>query len=188
MPPRHAAPHWLGRRHAAATDCDNFAHMLLASADPGSWSFYPGPLLLLLPVTVWFVYRWRAVPAHPARLLSFLLGIGVTLIALYSPIDSLGEEHFTMHMVQHLLLIDVAPILCFLGLTKAIFRPATRRLIQLERARPGSSRPSLASWPTPPACGSGTCPISTMRPSTTAGSMRWSTSRSPSRGASIGGT
>lgn len=110
--------------------------MLLASTDPGSWSFYPGPLVLLLPVTVWFIYRWRAVQAHPGRLLSFLLGIAVSLIALYSPIDSLGDEHFTMHMVQHLLLIDVAPILCFLGLTKAIFRPATRRLIQLERGAP----------------------------------------------------
>lgn len=125
----------------------------LASAEPGSWSFYPGPLVLLLPITIWFVYRWKQVDAHPARLLSFLLGIAVSLIALYSPIDTLGDEHFTAHMIQHLLLIDVAPILCFLGLTKTIFRPATRRLIQLERGAPWLMSPvfgllaySLSMW------------------------------------------
>ena len=39
-----------------------------------------------------------------------------------------------MHMVQHVLLLDVVPICLILGLTKVLLRPATRRLQALERA------------------------------------------------------
>jgi len=28
-----------------------------------------------------------------------------------------------MHMVQHILLLDIAPILCILGLTRVLLRP-----------------------------------------------------------------
>ena len=38
-----------------------------------------------------------------------------------------------MHMVQHLLLLDLAPILVLLGLTKVLLRPLTRRLVRIER-------------------------------------------------------
>jgi putative membrane protein len=108
----------------------------LATADAVGWTIYPGPLLVLVPITVAYVWRWWAVRAHPARLLSFMLGIAAAVAALFSPIDALGEQHFTMHMVQHLLLLDVAPVLCLLGLTKQIFRPATKRVIQLEKGAP----------------------------------------------------
>ena len=52
-------------------------------------------------------------PAHDAlRALAFAGGLLVVLLALVSPIDRLGEERlFTAHMVQHLLLADLAPIL-----------------------------------------------------------------------------
>ena len=46
-------------------------------------------------------------PASPSR-----------SIALFSPVDSLGEDLFLMHMVQHILLLDIVPILCILGLTR----------------------------------------------------------------------
>ncbi len=39
-----------------------------------------------------------------------------------------------MHMVQHLLIADVAAILLTLGLTRHILRPATRRIHRIERA------------------------------------------------------
>jgi cytochrome c oxidase assembly factor CtaG len=38
-----------------------------------------------------------------------------------------------MHMVQHVLLLDVAPILLILGFTKVLLRPATRRIHRVER-------------------------------------------------------
>ena len=49
-----------------------------------------------------------------------------------------------MHMVQHILLLDLAPILLILGLTKVILRPATRRL-SASSARPArSAHPAFA--------------------------------------------
>jgi len=108
----------------------------VATTDAVGWTFYPGPLLVLVPVTVAYVRRWYVVRAHPGRLALFLSGIACAVVALFSPIDALGEQHFTMHMVQHLLLLDFAPVLCLLGLTKQIFRPATKRVIQLEKSAP----------------------------------------------------
>ena len=49
-----------------------------------------------------------------------------------------------MHMAQHILLLDVAPILLILGLTKVILRPATRRLQRLERAAGPLGHPAAA--------------------------------------------
>ncbi|PIE81897.1 MAG: hypothetical protein CSA11_01935 [Chloroflexi bacterium] len=43
------------------------------------------------------------------RLIFYLLGIFVVGIALMSPIDVLGGQLFFMHMVQHVLLIMIAP-------------------------------------------------------------------------------
>jgi putative membrane protein len=115
----------------------------LAAANSVGWTIYPGPLLIVVPVTAAYLYRWWAVRAHPARLASFLLGIAAALAAFFSPIDALGEQHFTMHMVQHLLLLDIAPVFCLLGLTKQIFRPATKRVIQLERDAPWLMSPAF---------------------------------------------
>jgi len=55
-------------------------------------------------------------------------------LALISPVDRLGEQLASMHMVQHLLVADVAAILLTLGLTRHILRPATRRVHRIERA------------------------------------------------------
>jgi cytochrome c oxidase assembly factor CtaG len=63
----------------------------------------------------------------------YLCGLLAVLVALVSPVDVLGEQLLLMHMVQHILLLDVAPILMILGLTKVLLRPATRRLQTIER-------------------------------------------------------
>ncbi|MFT4034096.1 MAG: cytochrome c oxidase assembly protein [Patulibacter sp.] len=127
--------------------------LALATTNAVGWTFYPGPLLILAPVSIAYLRRWWAVRAHPMRLISFALGIACAVVALYSPVDALGERHFTMHMVQHLLLLDAAPVLCLLGLTKQIFRPATRRVIALEQHAPWLMSPlfglgvyTLAMW------------------------------------------
>jgi cytochrome c oxidase assembly factor CtaG len=72
------------------------------------------------------VPRWRAV--------CFAGALVAIFAALISPIDALGHQVLTMHMVQHLLLLDVAPILGILGLTRVILRPATKRMLEIERA------------------------------------------------------
>jgi len=84
----------------------------------------------------------RAAPGW--RLLVFAGGLLTLVAALVSPIDRLGEQAFVMHMVQHILLLDVAPILLILGLTKVILRPATRRLQRLERAAGPLGHPAAA--------------------------------------------
>jgi putative membrane protein len=66
--------------------------------------------------------------------LAFGGGILALLAALASPIDRLGEDYlFSAHMLQHVLLGDVAPLLLLLSLSRVIMRPATRRLVALER-------------------------------------------------------
>ena len=75
-----------------------------------------------------------------------LFGCGLLAIiaALVSPIDILGEQLMVMHMVQHILLLDIAPILLILGLTKVLLRPATRRLQGIERRAGIFAHPAFA--------------------------------------------
>ena len=105
-----------------------------AAASPNaSWSFSLGPFIVLAGLTFVYVRRWRACDASVGRLVLFLTGIAFAVIALFSPVDSLGEDLFLMHMVQHILLLDIVPILCILGLTRILLRPVARPLLGLER-------------------------------------------------------
>lgn len=111
-----------------------------APSPDASWTFAPGVVLALVLYVAIYVYRWHAsrVPGEPhppgvGRLLVFLTGILVLVAALISPIDRLGEQILAMHMVQHVLLLDVAPILLILGLTKVLLRPATRVIHRVEQ-------------------------------------------------------
>jgi len=106
-----------------------------------SWTFEPGAILAMAVMTGAYLVRWRRAraAAGPAaasgwRLLSFASGVLLLAVALVSPVDRLAEQAFVMHMVQHLLLIDIASVLMILGLTKVILRPLTKRLQGVERA------------------------------------------------------
>jgi cytochrome c oxidase assembly factor CtaG len=116
-----------------------------------SWSFEPGVLVAVAAVSWVYVARWRRVrrddgprAASGWRLASFLAGNLVTLAALVSPVDSLAEQLLAMHMVQHVLLLDVAPILLLCGLTRVLLRPVTRRLQRVERAAGPLAHPAFA--------------------------------------------
>src|SRR5439155_25299254 len=75
----------------------------------------------------------------------FAAGLAVGFLALCSPIDTLGEKRlFSVHMVQHLLLADIAPILILLGLTRVLMRPAVRRLRPPEEAPGPIAHPAVA--------------------------------------------
>jgi cytochrome c oxidase assembly factor CtaG len=62
----------------------------------------------------------------------FLLGCGAVGVALLSPIDALAEDLFSVHMVQHMLLLTVAAPLLLLG---APIRPLMRGMPRSWRAR-----------------------------------------------------
>ncbi|HKG38744.1 MAG TPA: cytochrome c oxidase assembly protein [Conexibacter sp.] len=105
-----------------------------------SWTFAPGVIIALALYLGVYLVRWKRArtpdephPPSVGRLLAFVTGIVVLVAALCSPIDRLGEQILAMHMVQHVLLLDVAPILLILGLTKVLLRPATRRIHWVEQ-------------------------------------------------------
>jgi putative membrane protein len=66
--------------------------------------------------------RGRGVPLW--RQACFYAGVGVLLAALVSPIDTIGESRlFYVHMAQHLMIGDIAPLLLLLGLSGPMLRP-----------------------------------------------------------------
>jgi putative membrane protein len=117
-----------------------------------SWTFEPGAVLLIAALAALYVHRWRRVRAErdgargapTGRLIAFLGGLLVLVAALLSPIDRLAEQAFVMHMVQHVLLLDLAPILLIVSLTKVLLRPATRRLQHVEEALGPLAHPAFA--------------------------------------------
>src|SRR5437660_3121579 len=117
-----------------------------------SWSLQPLPLLGAAAAGGAYVSRWRRARAGrgghgraPAwRLCCFLGALLLLLGALVSPLDTLGDQLFLMHMLQHVLLLDLVPILAIASLTRAIMRPATRRLQALEARLGALAHPAFA--------------------------------------------
>jgi putative membrane protein len=73
--------------------------------------------------------------ATPLHALAFAGAVLALVAALVSPVDGLGEEYlFSAHMLQHVLLGDIAPLLLLLSLSRVMLRPLTRRLMGIERA------------------------------------------------------
>ena len=101
-----------------------------------SWTFDPlqiVPTILLAALYIRRVRTLRARGTHvPAwRIASFATGIALLLVALVSPIHAIGEQLFSFHMLQHVLLGDLAPLALLAGLTGPILRPALAHLYGL---------------------------------------------------------
>ncbi len=123
----------------------------IAVAAETAWTIDPGPILMILILGGLYLPRWwrvrganGAAAAPIWRLLSFIIGLLSLAIALLSPIDALAAQSFSFHMAQHMLLLDLVPIFCIVGLNKIILRPATRRLQALERALGPLMHPAVA--------------------------------------------
>jgi cytochrome c oxidase assembly factor CtaG len=116
-----------------------------------SWTFEPAVLAGAAAAAWLYLRRWRQVAAELGsaragrlRAASFLAGLAFVLVALVSPIDRLSDQVFFVHMIQHVLLLDVVPILLICGLTKLLLRPVTRRLTHVERAAGPLGHPIFA--------------------------------------------
>jgi cytochrome c oxidase assembly factor CtaG len=66
----------------------------------------------------------RGTPVPLARRLSFALGIALYLVAVSPPLERIGETRlFAAHMLQHVVLGDLAALALVLGLTGPMLRP-----------------------------------------------------------------
>jgi putative membrane protein len=86
-----------------------------------SWRF-PVPITLALVLAAFMYLRgWHQLSSGSVNLIpvwravSFLLGLFLIWVALGSPLAAFDEELLTVHMVQHLLLMTLAPSLVLLG-------------------------------------------------------------------------
>jgi cytochrome c oxidase assembly factor CtaG len=116
------------------------------------WTFSPA-ILIPIGAYAWFwIRRFLEVRrtsgprgAGLRQLAAFTGAIVALLVALVSPLDRLGEDYlFSAHMVQHLLLGDIAPLLILLSLSRVMMRPLTRRLQSVERALGPLAHPATA--------------------------------------------
>lgn len=82
----------------------------------GGWQIQP-PLayVVVAALLYWLGGRLRRSPNEPLRVLSFVAGLVTIVLALDSPIDGAADKLFWVHMVQHILLLTVAPPLILLG-------------------------------------------------------------------------
>jgi putative membrane protein len=94
-----------------------------------SWTFEPLQLVPVVVIACAYAMRARTLarrgqPVPGWRIGLFALGVGLLLLAVVSPIAEIGEtELFSVHMVQHLLLGDLAPLCLLAGLTGPLLRP-----------------------------------------------------------------
>lgn len=119
----------------------------------GTWTFDPVLLCVLCLVAGLYLMgvRRASSPWPIRRVVSFLAGLVVLALALLSGIDQYADELLSVHVIEHLLLILLAPILLLWGapvrLALSTSTPAARRaLATVLRSRP-------VRWLTRPACG-----------------------------------
>ncbi|MCL4805689.1 MAG: cytochrome c oxidase assembly protein [Anaerolineae bacterium] len=98
----------------------------IARAALSSWDWRPEVIFSVLFLGTLFVLGWRRLRSISSsakgwrslgagwRPVSYIAGLFVISFALMSPLDVLVQQLFFMHMIQHLLLIMVAPILLLL--------------------------------------------------------------------------
>lgn len=87
----------------------------------GLWRFEPAIAVLLLAAALgysWSLWAatWRGRPVHSGwRSLAFGGGLAAVALALAGPLDAFNDESFLVHMLQHLVLMQLAAPLLVLG-------------------------------------------------------------------------
>src|SRR5580692_9300910 len=102
----------------------------------GSWTIQLPLAYVAIAAMLYWVggQGYRRSDHQPLRTASFIAGLLTIVIALESPIDAYADQLFWVHMLQHVLLLTVAPPLFLLG------QPWPR----MWRALPLESRTTLA--------------------------------------------
>jgi putative membrane protein len=93
------------------------------------WTFDPIQLATIGLVGFLYFRRVRTLARRGTPVASwrppvFALGLALLVLALASPVDAIAErELFSFHMLQHILLGDLAPLALLAGLSGPILRP-----------------------------------------------------------------
>jgi cytochrome c oxidase assembly factor CtaG/ferredoxin len=93
----------------------------VAEAVLESWQFDPWPLTLIFLTAIIYIWGWQKLRHQmpqrfgATRLISFLSGLAVIVIAIASPLDAFASLLLVAHMIQHLLLLMAAPPLILYG-------------------------------------------------------------------------
>ena len=101
----------------------------------GTWQIRPGWTLALLLVATMYAACLRRAAHHdrrrdrrsvsPVRVAFFALAIVVWWVTISSSVATYGERVFWIHMVEHLLLIMVVPVLLVLGRPLTVIQAGT---------------------------------------------------------------
>jgi putative membrane protein len=114
----------------------------------GSWTLDPVVILALACASVVYARMYRraqrlAAPGSgpgASHWLPYASGILALTISLLSPVDSIGDRWLlSMHMLQHVLLSDIAPALLILGLRAPVLPLGLSRKV-LQAVAPAGSR------------------------------------------------
>ncbi len=109
------------------------------------WLWYAEPVVCVLLATGSLIYlagiarlksEQRLPTAALSRGLAFAAGIVLLVVALLSPLDRWGDEMFSAHMAQHLILMMVVPPLLILG----------HPIVVALWALPHGGRRAVAAW------------------------------------------
>ena len=123
----------------------------------GSWSFSPIVILALLAAAVLYTRMYRRARARSStsapgigHWLPYAGGLLVLAVALLSPLGEIGDKYLlSAHMMQHVLLSDIAPALLVLGLRSPILPLGLSRRALLAVAPGGRSGRLLARATSP---------------------------------------
>jgi cytochrome c oxidase assembly factor CtaG len=110
-----------------------------------NWSLDPSLVYVALAAALYLVGSRGRYRPQPLQAASFVGGLLTIVIALDSPIDAYANQLFWVHMLQHILLLTVAPPLILLG------RPWPRmwRVLPLQERTQLARTFARASWAAP---------------------------------------
>ena len=100
------------------------SHAVPTPSDQGFWTAWhlaPLPTLILLTAAAVYALAWRAIRRRGASRLgvglpiAYALGLASLAVALLGPLDTFNDDSFSLHMLQHLALVQVAAPLLILG-------------------------------------------------------------------------
>ncbi len=97
------------------------AHIPSEANPTADWHWRPDILFVLALFAAVYTRGWLKLRRRTSRAVShwqislYWLGLGALILALLSPIDALSGSNLSMHMVQHLLLLMIAPLFFLLA-------------------------------------------------------------------------